>query len=77
MATIGKGKAIAKIGKIEFGGLIAWLAWGLIHIVYLAGFRNRLGVIIEWIVVFLTGQRGVRLLTKPIDEEMPKKSSCK
>jgi NADH:ubiquinone reductase (H+-translocating) len=75
MATIGKGKAIVQIGKIEFGGLLAWLAWGLIHIVYLAGFRNRLGVIIEWIVVFLTGQRGARLITKDIDSELPKKKS--
>ena len=71
MATIGKGKAIAKIGKFEFGGLLAWLAWGFIHIAYLVGFRNRLGVMIEWTVVFLTGQRGVRLITKPIDSELP------
>lgn len=73
MATIGKGKAIAKVGKLEFGGLFAWLAWGLIHIAYLVGYRNRLGVMIEWIVVFITGQRGVRLLLGNVDKELPKK----
>ena len=73
MATIGKGKAIAAIGKLEFTGLLAWLMWGLIHIAYLVGFRSRFGVLIEWIIVFITGQRGVRLITKSIDSELPHK----
>lgn len=73
MATIGKGKAIAAVGKWEFGGLLAWLAWGLIHMAYLIGFRSRFGVLIEWIIVFITGQRGVRLITKSIDAELPQK----
>ena len=47
MATIGKGKAIAVMGKLQMTGLLAWLAWGFIHILYLIGFRNRLGVVIE------------------------------
>jgi NADH:ubiquinone reductase (H+-translocating) len=72
MATIGRGKAIATIGKIEFGGFLAWLAWGVIHIAYLIGFRNRTGVILEWITVFLTGQRGVRLIHGSIDKDIPK-----
>ncbi len=75
MATIGKGKAIAKIGKIEFGGLLAWLAWGLIHIFYLIGFRNRLRVTLEWIVVFATGQRGVRVIRGSVDPYLQKKES--
>ncbi len=73
MATIGKGKAIAKIGRLEFGGLLAWLTWGLIHIAYLVGSRNRLGVMIEWIVIFITGQRGVRLILGDVDNALPKK----
>lgn len=72
MATIGKGKAIAVVGKLEFGGFLAWLAWGVIHILYLVGFRNRIGVIMEWIVVFLTGQRGVRIITEDIDPGLPR-----
>ncbi len=74
MATIGKGKAIAKIGKLEFGGLMAWLAWGLIHILYLIGFKNRLGVLMEWITFCFTGQRGVRLIIGNVDGELPKKN---
>ncbi len=73
MATIGKGKAIAAIGKFEFGGFLAWLAWGLIHVAYLIGFRSRFSVLIEWAIVFVTGQRGVRIITKEIDAELPQK----
>lgn len=72
MATIGKGKAIAVMGKIQMSGLLAWLAWGFIHILYLIGFRNRLGVIIEWTTVFITGQRGVRLIHGSVDKDIPK-----
>ncbi len=72
MATIGKGKAIASIGKIEFEGFLAWLAWGAVHIAYLIGFKSRLSVLIEWMVVFISGQRGVRLITKEIDPELPR-----
>jgi len=72
MATIGKGKAIAVVGKLQMTGLIAWLAWGLIHLLYLIGFRNRLGVMIEWITVAFTGQRGVRVIRGSIDKDILK-----
>ncbi len=75
MATIGKGKAIAAIGKVEFGGFLAWLAWGAIHVAYLIGFRSRFSVFLEWVIVFCTGQRGVRIITKEIDPELPRKKS--
>lgn len=67
VATIGKGKACAQIGKLEFGGVLAWLAWGLIHIIYLIGFRNRLGVLAKWMTLFATGQRGAKLIMGPIE----------
>ena len=73
MATIGKGKAIAKVGKLEFTGHLAWLMWGVIHIAYLIGFRTKLGVLVEWIIVFFTGQRGVRIITEGIEKELPSK----
>ena len=75
MATIGTGKAIATMKTWEFSGLIAWLAWGFIHILYLVGFKNRLAVLIEWTVVFLTGQRGVRMIYEPLDQDMPKQKN--
>jgi len=72
MATIGKAKAIAMVGKLQFTGIVAWGMWALIHILYLIGFRNRLAVALEWVAATLFGQRGVRLINKPIDQEIPK-----
>lgn len=71
MATIGKKRAVAVVGRLQFSGLIAWLAWSFIHILYLIGFRNRISVMIEWIYHFITGQRGVRLIYSPIDQKIP------
>ena len=50
------------MGKLRFGGFAAWLAWSLVHILFLIGFRNRLVVMLEWIYLYLTGRRGSRLL---------------
>lgn len=72
MATIGKAKAIVMVGKLQFTGVVAWLMWALIHIMYLIGFRNRLVVMLEWIGATLSGQRGVRLINRPIDQKTPK-----
>lgn len=71
MATIGKTKAIGMFGKIQFSGLIAWLGWCFVHILYLIGFRNRLVVLLQWLFSYFSSQRGARLISLPIDEEMP------
>lgn len=63
MATIGRNKAIAQVGKLHLSGVIAWLAWLLIHITYLIGFRNRLLVLTEWAWTYFAAQRGARLIT--------------
>ncbi len=75
MATIGKSKAIGMFGKLQFSGLVAWLGWSCVHILYLIGFRNRLMVLIQWLFAYYSSQRGARLINHPIDEELPKKSS--
>lgn len=75
MATIGKSKAVAMVGKLRFAGFLAWAAWCFIHIVYLIGFRNRFGVMVEWFYCFITGQRGVRLVYRPIDKTLPPNSA--
>lgn len=63
MATLGRHRAVADLpGGLRFGGTIAWLLWLFLHIAYLAGFRNRLIVLLEWGWEYLTWQRGVRLL---------------
>jgi len=63
MAIIGRGSAIADIRGLRFSGLIAWLAWLFLHIFELIGFRNRLVVMVEWAVAYITLQRSVRLIT--------------
>lgn len=73
LATVGKGKAIAWIGKLQLTGVTAWLIWCFIHIVYLIGFRNRLSVMIEWFVFYLTGQRGARLIYGSLEKQLPKR----
>lgn len=77
MATIGTKKAIVVFRKLKFTGFIAWLAWCFIHVVYLIGFRNRFGVMVEWFYCFLTGQRGVRLIYRSIEEELAKHAKKK
>ncbi|MBI2743700.1 MAG: NAD(P)/FAD-dependent oxidoreductase [Chlamydiales bacterium] len=74
MATIGRSKAVVAIGSIRFSGLLAWLAWCFVHIVYLIGFRNRLSVMTEWFYHFFTGERGVRLIYRTLDPELKKKN---
>ena len=63
MATIGRAAAVAVIGRHKLSGLIAWLAWLFVHIVFLIGFRNRLVVLLQWAWSYLTWQRGARLIT--------------
>jgi len=65
LAVIGRGQAVADIGRFHFGGLIAWLLWIFIHIFFLIGFRNRLIVMFEWAWAYFTYQRGARLITEP------------
>ncbi|MEP7327362.1 MAG: NAD(P)/FAD-dependent oxidoreductase [Gemmatimonadota bacterium] len=63
LAVIGRGRAVADIRQLHFGGFIAWLAWVFVHIFFLIGFRNRLIVMIEWAWSYLTYQRGARVIT--------------
>jgi NADH dehydrogenase len=63
LATIGRAAAVADLHWIRLSGYPAWLAWLLIHIYYLIGFRNRLLVLIQWMFSFTTRGRGARLIT--------------
>jgi NADH dehydrogenase len=67
MATIGRAKAVADIRGFKFSGFFAWLLWGLIHIFFLIGFRNRFRVFAEWTWHYITFKRGVRLIAKSDD----------
>jgi NADH dehydrogenase len=64
LATIGRHRAIADLGWIQLTGFVAWWFWLFLHILYLAGFRNRLSVLIEWAYSYFTYERGARLITR-------------
>jgi len=63
MAIVGRASAIADLGWIHLSGLVGWLAWLFLHIAKLIGFRNRIVVLLEWAVAYITYQRGARLIT--------------
>lgn len=63
MATIGTHRAVADIRGLRFGGVIAWLAWSLVHVMFLIGFRNRLFVMAGWIYDYIAHGREARLIT--------------
>jgi NADH dehydrogenase len=65
MATIGRRSAVADFGWLRVDGTLAWLLWGLIHVNFLIGFRNRFVVLFDWLWSYATFQSGARLITGP------------
>ncbi|MEX2650144.1 MAG: NAD(P)/FAD-dependent oxidoreductase [Alphaproteobacteria bacterium] len=63
MATIGRSLAVCRFGRLQVIGTPAWLLWGAVHVLFLAGFRNRFAVAGSWLWAYVTFQRGVRLIT--------------
>jgi NADH:ubiquinone reductase (H+-translocating) len=64
MAAVSRFYAVVKIGPLEFGGLIGWFAWLLLHLVYLIGFKNKITTVLSWMVTFLSGRRGQLTITE-------------
>lgn len=64
LATVSRFSAVAKIGPLEFGGYIAWLAWLVLHLVYLIGFKTKLVTVLSWTVTFLSNKRGQLTITE-------------
>ncbi|MEU4311934.1 NAD(P)/FAD-dependent oxidoreductase [Nocardia sp. NPDC024068] len=64
MATVSRFSAVCQVGKLEFGGFIAWLAWLALHLYYLVGYRSRIITIIQWFVTFLGRSRGQMAATE-------------
>lgn len=64
MATIGRSAAVASVRGLKFSGHFAWLVWLALHLIYLAGFRNRLVVLINWAYDYIFYERQVRLITR-------------
>jgi NADH dehydrogenase FAD-containing subunit len=79
MATVSRFSAVAKVGSLELSGLTAWVAWLLLHLVYLVGFKSKISTIISWAATFLTMNRGQLSITgrqalAQIAEEQPNQS---
>jgi len=63
MATIGRSKAVAMLGRFHFSGYLAWVLWLGVHLIFLVGFRNKLAVLFNWTYSYLTYKRGARIIT--------------
>ncbi len=64
MATVGRNRAVAEVGKFRLGNFPAWLAWMFVHLVTLVGFRNRLVVFVNWVYNYFTYDKALRLIIK-------------
>ncbi len=64
MATVSRFSAVAQIGPVKFGGFIAWLAWLVLHLVYLVGFKRKVTTLLSWTVTFLGRARGNLYITE-------------
>lgn len=62
LATIGRNTAVIDFGRLRMTGFLAWLMWGVAHIYFLIGSRNRLIVAVQWMYQYLSFSRGARLI---------------
>ncbi len=62
MATIGRSRAVATTAGLQFTGMLAWLMWLFVHLLFLIGFRNKLSVLLSWTYSYLTYKRGARVI---------------
>lgn len=69
LATIGRNKAVADLGPFHFQGFFAWLLWGVVHIMTLAGFNNKLSVFLTWIINYLRRNSDNRLVVRYFNTE--------
>jgi NADH dehydrogenase/putative oxidoreductase len=70
LATIGRKSAVVEFGRLRLNGTFAWWLWGLIHIYFLVGLRNRMSVMFDWFWAYLTYRSGTRLITGDSRVEM-------
>jgi NADH dehydrogenase len=75
LAVIGRAAAVAEIGPLHISGLLAWLTWVFVHLLYLVEFSNRVLVFVQWGFLYLTFNRGARLITGADSAERPAASS--
>lgn len=69
MATVGRNRAVMESNGIKMGGFIAWLAWLVVHVMTLIGFRNKLTVLLGWLYNYFTYDRTLRLIIRPFKKK--------
>jgi NADH:ubiquinone reductase (H+-translocating) len=70
LATVGRKAAVVKLGGFELTGFLGWWFWGIAHIYFLIGLRNRFVVALTWLWSYLTFKRGARLISSPESESV-------
>jgi NADH dehydrogenase len=63
LAVIGRASAVANVFGVHVSGLVAWLIWAFIHLMYIVNFQSRILVFVQWAIQDLTFNRGARLIT--------------
>jgi NADH dehydrogenase len=77
LATIGKRRAVADLGKFRFAGYLAWVLWSVVHLFSISGFRNRLMVGVNWTWSYLTFDKGNRLIIRHFEHKALKLKTMK
>jgi len=76
MATIGRSAAVADIRGLKFEGLMAWLAWLFVHLIFLVGFRSKIAVLLQWAYSYFAYKRGARLITDVVPIKHPTQTAA-
>ncbi|MEM8770828.1 MAG: NAD(P)/FAD-dependent oxidoreductase [Pseudomonadota bacterium] len=74
LATIGRKSAVIDFGRTRLSGSVAWLIWGVAHIYFLIGIKNKTSVVLSWLWDYATFERGARLITGSPPEALPANS---
>jgi len=64
LATIGKKRAVADLGKIKLTGWIAWVIWSVVHVLSLIGFKNKVWVFLSWMISYINSDKGNRFIIR-------------
>ena len=70
LATIGRNAAVGQVRDLRFTGFIGWMAWLVVHIYYLIGFRNRAAVLMQWGWNYLRKDRPIRIIARADEDDL-------
>ena len=71
MATIGRNRAVADLNRVKFKGFMGWVLWMMVHLMGLVGFRNKIVVLINWIINYFSYDKKIRLIIRPVNRKQP------